>query len=62
MGKPSILSPSYFTGCYCAMLAGVGLEVVRGDFVGFLQFLAHFMVYNLFFSQSGNLSLLFSLL
>ena len=63
MGNPSILSPSYFTGCcYCAVLAGFGWEVVRGDFVDFLQFLAFLVVYNLFFSQSGNIPLFFSLL
>ena len=61
MGNPSILSPRYFTGCYCAMLAGFGWEVGRGDFVEFLQFLAYLVVYNFFFSQSGNLPLFFFL-
>ena len=61
-GNPSILSPRYFTGRYCAMLAGFGWEVDKGDFVEFLQFLAYLVVYNLFFfSQSGNLPLFFSL-
>ena len=44
MGNPSILSPSYLTGCYCAVLVGFGCEVVRVDFVEFLQFLAYLVV------------------
>ena len=51
-GNPSILSPRYFSGCYCAMLAGFGWEVDKGDFVEFLQFLAYLVVYNLFFLAS----------
>ena len=46
------------------MLAGVGWEVVRGDFVKFLQFFGIFvgLQFVCFFSQSGNLPPSFSLL